>query len=156
MNIEQDIIDLYILYNGEKIKSKDSESVNYHRIICKDIGISENFQELSFQIINNIELNIEIRFSNKYRTRGKRFKNKIQFFNQKIEGSKETNQNKSNKMEINNMTKKEDKKEIKIKEIERKEKEELEKKQKEEIERKEKEEIEKKQKEELERKEKKN
>ena len=132
MNIDQDIIDLYILYNGVKIKSKDSESINYHRIICKDIGISENFQELSFQIINNIELNIEIRFSNKYRTRGKRFKNKIQFFNQKIEGSKETNQNKSNKNEINNMTKKEDKKEIKIKEIERKEKEELEKKQKEE------------------------
>ena len=56
ININEDVVDVYILYNGKKLESLDSESPNFYRINPKDIGICDNFKEINFTVVNNIEL----------------------------------------------------------------------------------------------------
>ena len=106
-NVDEDIIDIYILYNSQRIKSKNTESINYHRIIAKDIGLTEDFEELTFEIVNNIEITIEILIINKYRTRGRRFKEKIKFFNKSVQVKKDESQNGNKNVEKGRIEKKE-------------------------------------------------
>ena len=108
-DVDEDMIDIYILYNGEKIKSKKAESINYHRINAKDIGITEDFKELNFEIVQNIKLSITIHILNKYRTRGRRFKEKIKYFNKNVENKKDENENTNKNVEKKKFEKKEKK-----------------------------------------------
>ena len=67
INIDEDYIDIFLLHNSKKITSK-SGSQNYYRIITKDIGVKDNFQELNCKLVDNIELTLNIKFKNKFST----------------------------------------------------------------------------------------
>ena len=54
INVDEDIIDVYLLYNNNKVKSINPQMNNYYRIIAKDIGVQDNFKELNFIIVNDI------------------------------------------------------------------------------------------------------
>ena len=83
-NVDKDIIDIYLLYNSKKVKSADSSTPNYYRIITKDIGVKDDFQELTFTIINDIQLTINIKFKNKFSSGSSiNIKERLRFFNQK-------------------------------------------------------------------------
>ena len=64
INLDDDIIDIFLLYNGEIVKSLKSDSKNYYRIVSNQIGLSKEFQNLIVEIVNKIELTIQIKFSN--------------------------------------------------------------------------------------------
>ena len=83
-NVDKDIIDVYLLYNGKKVKNADSSTSNYYRIITKDIGVKDDFQELTFTIINDIQLTINIKFKNKFSSGSSiNIKDRLRFFNQR-------------------------------------------------------------------------
>ena len=65
INIDQDYIDVFLLHNDIKIQS-EIDSPNYFRIIAKDIGVKDNFKEIKFTIVNDIRLDINIKFKNKF------------------------------------------------------------------------------------------
>ena len=89
ININEDVVDVYILYNGKKLESLDSESPNFYRINPKDIGICDNFKEINFTVVNGIELTIKIKIKNKYDPNHKvSVKDRLKFFNAKVENSK--------------------------------------------------------------------
>ena len=54
ININEDVFDVYILYNEQKVKNTNSENSNYYRISAEEIGVSDNFKELNFIIVNDI------------------------------------------------------------------------------------------------------
>ena len=85
INIDEDIIDVYLLYNNNKVKSINPQMNNYYRIIAKDIGVQDNFKELNFIIVNDIQLTINIKFKNKFSIQSTSIKDRLKFFNQKTE-----------------------------------------------------------------------
>ena len=89
INIDQDYIDVFLLHNNIKVKST-SDAPNYYRIITKDIGVKEDFQELEFTIVNDIKLKISIKFKNKFSTKSMSLKDRLSIFNQ---AKKNTNEN---------------------------------------------------------------
>ena len=88
INIDEDIIDVFLLYNNKKVKSINPDNDNYYRIIAKDIGVQDNFKELTFIIVNDIELTIQIKFKNKFSTLSMSVKDRLKFFNQQSETKK--------------------------------------------------------------------
>ena len=88
INIDEDIIDVFLLYNNKKVKSVNPNLNNYYRIITKDIGVSNDFKEISFTIVNNIQLTINIKFKNKFSAQSISVKDRLKFFNQKVSESK--------------------------------------------------------------------
>ena len=60
INVDEDIFDVYILYNNKKLQNLNSSSPNYYRIYAKDIGVADDFKELNFMVVNNIELKINM------------------------------------------------------------------------------------------------
>ena len=91
ININEDVFDIFILYNNDKVKNTNSNSSNYYRISAKDIGVAENFKELKFIVVNNISLSIKIRIKNKFDESQKiSVKDRLKFFNAKVENSKKS------------------------------------------------------------------
>ena len=71
IKINDDLIAVYLEYKKDnqekdfkKVESKIGK-LNYYKIILKDIGINGNI-ELTFTIVNNISLTINIKFSKKF------------------------------------------------------------------------------------------
>ena len=58
INVDEDEFVVYILYNDKKLQSSDSKSPNCYKINAKDVGVSDNFKELNFTVVNNIKLTI--------------------------------------------------------------------------------------------------
>jgi len=91
INVNEDVFDIFILYNNDKVKNTNSNSSNYYRISAKDVGVAENFKELKFNVVNNISLSIKIRIKNKYDESQKiSVKDRLKFFNAKVEDSKKS------------------------------------------------------------------
>ena len=84
INVDEDCIDVYLLCNNEKVKSIDSKMNNYFRIITKDIGVQDNYKELTFRIVNDIEITINIIFKNKFSIQQGSVRDRLNFFNQKV------------------------------------------------------------------------
>ena len=91
INVNDDVFDVYILYNNKKIQSSNSGSVNYYRIFAKDIGVTNDFKELNFEVVNGITLKMNIKIKNKYDvTQRMSVKDRLKFFNLKVEDSKKS------------------------------------------------------------------
>ena len=93
INVNEDVFDVYILYNNKKLKSTSSDNnINYYRIFAKDIGVTnDDFRELNFTIVNGIQLKINIKIKNKYDITQKiSVKDRLKFFNLKVEDSKKS------------------------------------------------------------------
>ena len=93
VNINQDIIDIFLLHNSKKIQSNDS-SPNYYRLIAKDIGVKNNFEDIVCKIVNDIEVTISIKFKNKFSSGSMSIKDRLKFFNQQVSNQKKENENK--------------------------------------------------------------
>ena len=92
-NISTDAIDIFLLHNSKKIMSNNS-SQNYYRIIAKNIGVKDMFQDIVCKIVNDIEVKLSIKFKNKFASGVMSMKDRLKMFNQKFENPKKTNQNK--------------------------------------------------------------
>ena len=93
INVNEDVFDVYILYNNKKLKSTSSDNnINCYRIFAKDIGVTnDDFKELNFTIVNGIQLKINIKIKNKYDITQKiSVKDRLKFFNLKVEDSKKS------------------------------------------------------------------
>ena len=95
ININQDIIDIYLLHNSKKVTSNDNSMPNYYRIIAKDIGVKDSFQDIVCKIVNDIEVTISIKFKNKFSSGSgsTAFKDRLKFFNQSVNNQKKANEN---------------------------------------------------------------
>ena len=99
INIDEDIIDIFLLYNGEIVKSSKSDTRNYYRIISNQIGLSKDFQNIIFEIVNKIELTIQIKFSNNTTNKkGISFKSRLKMYNNNTENPKEQIDTKNKKI----------------------------------------------------------
>jgi len=99
INIKEDIIDILLLYNGEIVKSLKSDTKNYYRIEPNQIGLSKEFQNLIFEIVNKIELTIQIKFSNNSSTKKEiSFKSRLKMYNKKAENPKKQIDTKNKKI----------------------------------------------------------
>ena len=111
--MDEDIIDVFLLYNNKKVKSVNPNKDNYFRIIAKDIGVQNDFKELTFVIVNDIELTINIKFKNKFsNSLSMSVKDRLKFFNQKVETKKPENQYIPKKLKMPNFLQKEEPKKI--------------------------------------------
>ena len=91
INVNEDVFDVYILYKDQKIKNTNSNDINYYRILAKEIGVTEDFKEMNFTVVNNISLKIKIKIKNKYDVTQKiSVKDRLKFFNSKVEDSKKS------------------------------------------------------------------
>ena len=89
INIYEDIIDVFLLYNGEIVNSLKSDTKNYYRIEPNQIGLSKEFQNIIFEIVNKIELTIQIKFSNNSSTKKEiSFKSRLKMYNKNAENQK--------------------------------------------------------------------
>ena len=70
----------------------NNSSQNYYRIIAKDIGVKDTFQDLVCKIVNDIEVKLSIKFKNKFASGVMSMKDRLKMFNQKSENPKKTNQ----------------------------------------------------------------
>jgi len=93
ININEDIIDIFLLHNSKKMLSNDSSLQNYYRIIAKDIGVKDTFQDIVCKIVNDIEVTISIKFKNKFSSGSISVKDRLKFFNQQVNNQKKTNEN---------------------------------------------------------------
>ena len=87
-NVDKDIIDVYLLYNSEKVKSVDPNLQNYYRIKTKDIGVKDDFKELTFVIVNDIQLTIKIKFKNKFSSQSVSIRDRVKFFSTQSDNKK--------------------------------------------------------------------
>ena len=93
ININEDVIDIFLLHNSKKIISNDSSLQNYYRIIAKDIGVKDSFQDIVCKIVNDIEVTISIKFKNKFSSGSISVKDRLKFFNQSVNSQKKANEN---------------------------------------------------------------
>ena len=92
MNISTDAIDIYLLHNSKKILSKNKNQ-NYYRIIAKNIGVKDSFEDIVCKIVNDIEVKISIKIKNKFSSTGMSMKDRLKIFSQKSETQKKPVQN---------------------------------------------------------------
>ena len=59
-------INIYLEIDGKKTKSEKSKK-NFHKLVLKEIGIMQVKKEVSFFIVDGVELKILIRIINKYK-----------------------------------------------------------------------------------------
>ena len=90
MNVDEDFIEIYLLHNNEKVKSNNPDLPNYYRIIAKDIGVKDEFQDINCSLVNNIELKLSIKFKNKFSTKGRSVKDILKALNQPKQEQKKT------------------------------------------------------------------
>ena len=81
------------MHNSKKIISNNNSSQNYYRIIAKDIGIKDTFQDIVCKIVNDIEVKLSIKIKNKFSSGGMSMKDRLKMFNQKFENQKKPTQN---------------------------------------------------------------
>ena len=93
INIDEDVIDVYLLHNKVKVKSNNPSSPNYYRINIKDIGVKKDFEDITFKMVNDISITISIKFKNKFSKQGISFADKLKMFNQPKQEQKKTNEN---------------------------------------------------------------
>ena len=93
VNINEDVIDIFLLHNSKKLQSNDS-SPNYYRLIAKDIGVKNNFEDIVCNIVNDIEVTISIKFKNKFSSGSMSIKDRLKFFNQQVSNQKKDSENK--------------------------------------------------------------
>ena len=93
ININEDVIDIFLLHNSKKIISNDTSLQNYYRIIAKDIGVKDSFQDIVCKIVNDIEVTISIKFKNKFSSGSISVKDRLKFFNQSVNSQKKANEN---------------------------------------------------------------
>jgi hypothetical protein len=65
MNINEDIIEVYLLQDNKKIKSNKPEQLNYCKIQPLSIKIKNDFEKINVVIVNNIKASFEIKIKNK-------------------------------------------------------------------------------------------
>ena len=99
-NVDKDIIDVYLLYNSEKVKSVDPNLQNYYRIKAKDIGVKDDFKELTFVIVNDIQLTIKIKFKNKCSSQSVSIRDRVKFFSIQSDKKKTETQNIPKKLNL--------------------------------------------------------
>ena len=80
VNIDTDYIDVFILQNNKKIGNLTNSEPYYYRIISKDIGVKEEFQEINFSLNDNIEIELKIKFKNKFSEINPSFRDTLTFF----------------------------------------------------------------------------
>ena len=102
VNVNEDIIDVFLLYKNNKVKSNNSQLPNYYRISMKDIGVKDDFIELTFIIVNDIQITIKIKIKNKFSTQRMSIKDRLKFFNNQIEEQKKSEPQKYNTNKIKN------------------------------------------------------
>ena len=95
INIEEDYIDVFLLHNNQKVLA-EGKAPNYYRIISKDIGVKDTFQEIKCKLVNNIEISINIKFRNKYSCPAISIKDRLKILNQQKEQKKEVAPKKMN------------------------------------------------------------
>ena len=100
VNVNEDIIDVFLLYKNNKVKSNNSQLPNYYRINMKDIGVKDDFIELTFIIVNDIQITIKIKIKNKFSTQRMSIKDRLKFFNNQIEEQKKPEPQKYNTSKI--------------------------------------------------------
>ena len=93
INIDEDIIDIFLLHNSKRVVS-NSDNKNYYRITAKDIGVKDNFQDIVCNVVNDIEVTISIKFKNKFSSGKLSMKDKLKLFNQGNTSQKKPNENK--------------------------------------------------------------
>lgn len=76
---------------------------NCYRIIAKDIGIKDTFKELIYEIVNNMQLIISIKFKNKYSIQSMSVKESLKYFNQQKEVKNEKPEYIPKKLKIPNI-----------------------------------------------------
>ena len=95
INIDEDCIDVFLLHNNQKILAK-GKAPNYYRIISKDIGVKDTFQEIKCKLVNDIVISINIKFRNKYSYPATSIKDRLNIFNQQKEQKNEVAPKKMN------------------------------------------------------------
>ena len=89
LNSSKGILKIYININGEKVKSDDENKPNYYTILLKDIEIKDEFQDLDFNIVNNIKINLSMKVKNIIAGRG--LASRMNMFNKKNENNTTNN-----------------------------------------------------------------
>ena len=84
---------IFFLHNSKKMISNDTSLQNYYRIIAKDIGVKDSFQDIVCKIVNDIEVTISIKFKNKFSSGSISVKDRLKFFNQSVNSQKKANEN---------------------------------------------------------------
>ena len=57
-------MNFFVSINGEKLKNNNESEPNFHTIKLKNIPIKNEFQDLNFTIVNNIEISLSIKVKN--------------------------------------------------------------------------------------------
>ena len=58
------ILKIYVYIDGKREESNNKDEQNFYTIILKDYEVKNEFQNLSFTILNNIEVNISLKIRN--------------------------------------------------------------------------------------------
>ena len=64
MDSSKGILNFFVSINGEKLKNNNESEPNFHTIKLKNIPIKNEFQDLNFTIVNNIEISLSIKVKN--------------------------------------------------------------------------------------------
>ena len=77
------ILKIFINVNGENIKNDNEKEPNFYTIHLKDFEIKNEFQDLTFNIVNNIEINLSLKVKNIIER--KRLNSRMNMFNKKFD-----------------------------------------------------------------------
>ena len=77
------ILKIFINVNGENIKNDNEKEPNFYTIYLKDFEIKNEFQDLTFNIVNNIEINLSLKVKNIIER--KRLNSRMNMFNKKFD-----------------------------------------------------------------------
>jgi ABC-type antimicrobial peptide transport system permease subunit len=58
------ILKIFININGEKVNSDNENEPNFYTILLKNIQVKNEFQDFTFKIVNNIEMNLSMKVKN--------------------------------------------------------------------------------------------
>ena len=82
------ILKLFVSIEGVKVKNNNEDEPNFYTIKLKDIPVKNEFQDLSFQIVNNIVINLSIKVKNII---GGGFASRMNMFKKKNESNETKN-----------------------------------------------------------------
>ena len=64
LNSSKGILKIFVCIDGKRAENDNKENPNFYTIILKDYEVKNEFHDLSFNIMNNIELNISLKIRN--------------------------------------------------------------------------------------------
>ena len=79
---------IFFYIDKKRIESNNQNVPNYYTIILKNYEVKNEFQNLSFILVNNIEVNISLKIRNIFGGSG--FSARMNMFNKKSKGSSES------------------------------------------------------------------